>query len=613
MMIANAKTLDVNSAVIRFAGDSGDGMQVIGERFGDSSAASGHDISTFPDFPAEIRAPIGTLPGVSAFQIHFGDNTVMTPGDAPDALIAMNPAALKVNLEDLKEKGLLIVNTDQFTKNNFKKSGYEKDPLKDDMLHSRYQVIEIPINNLIETALEDSPLKRGDKARSKNFFALGFIYWVYNRTIDTTIDWIETKWGKKLPDIAAANIKVLKAGYYFGETSEVIPNTYEVAKSTTPKGLYRKITGNEALAIGLVAASKTSDVEIVYGSYPITPASDILKYLALYKNFGVKTVQAEDEMAACGVAIGASFAGSLGVTGTSGPGICLKSEAIGYANITELPLVVINVQRGGPSTGLPTKTEQSDLLQAFYCRNGESPVVILAASSPSDCFWTAIEACRIALEYNSPVIFLSDGYIASGSEPWLIPDISEIPPFQINRVHMNDDVKVYGRDEKTLARRIAIPGTPKQEHQIGGLEKNEDGKVSYDADNHEAMSLLRAEKVARIADTLPPLKINGRKSGKVLVLGWGGTKGAIEAAVNRMHREGVKNVSSLHLRFINPLPNDLGDILKKFESILIPELNLGQLDLIIRSKYLIDTVSFGQVRGKPFTIVNIINKINELL
>ena len=608
---ASVDNQELQSAVIRFAGDSGDGMQVVGDRFSDSSAIAGHDISTFPDYPAEIRAPIGTLPGVSAFQIHFGGNEVMTPGDAPDALVAMNPAAMKMNLQDLKEKGILVVNTGQFTKGNLKKAGYESDPLEDPQLDLDYQVIRIDLGKLTEDALQKSPMKRGDKARCKNFFALGFVYWIFGREVDSTIEWINGKWGKK-PELAEANVSVLKAGYYFGETTEMVPNSYKIARAVTERGIYRKITGNEALALGLVAATQCSQMDLVYGSYPITPASDILKFLSSYKNFGVKTVQAEDEIAAIGVAIGASFAGSLGVTGTSGPGLCLKSEALGFAIVTELPLIVVDVQRGGPSTGLPTKTEQADLLQAMYGRNGESPVVVMAASSPGDCFDTALEAVRVTLTYNTPVVLLSDAYIASGSEPWRIPMVRDLPDISVDHVLYGDEYVVYKRDPQTLARRLAIPGMPGLEHQIGGLEKNEEGKVSYDPDNHEEMVRLRAEKVQRVADTLDPLVINGPDSGDLLVLGWGGTSGAITSAVDAMQAEG-RSVSCVHLRYINPFPHDLGEILHRFKKVLIPELNRGQLTMLIRSRYLIDAIGFNQVRGRPFLIQDLKNKIQELL
>jgi 2-oxoglutarate ferredoxin oxidoreductase subunit alpha len=602
---------DLQSAVIRFAGDSGDGMQVIGDRFGDSSALQGHDISTFPDFPAEIRAPVGTLPGVSAFQIHFGGNEVMTPGDAPDALVAMNPAAMKTNLGDLKSKGLLIVNTNQFTDNNLKKAGYASNPLDDEELEKKYQVIKIDITRLAEDALKDSELKRGDKTRCKNFFALGFTYWVYDRSLDSTLDWINHKWRNK-QEVAQANITVLKAGYYFGETSELIPNRFHVERARTPKGLYRKITGNEALALGFVAGTQCAQIDLVYGSYPITPASDILKFLSSYKNYNVKTIQAEDEMAAIGVAIGASFAGSLGITGTSGPGLCLKSEAIGFAVMTELPLIIVNVQRGGPSTGLPTKTEQADLLQAMYGRNGESPVVVLAASSPGDCFDTALEATRIALIYNVPVVILSDAYIAAGSEPWKIPSIKDLPEIHIRHVLIGEKVGVYQRNENTLARRLAIPGTPGLQHQIGGLEKNEQGGVCYDPINHEEMVRSREEKIARVADTLKPTQINGYESGKILLVGWGGTCGSITGAVNRMREQGHP-VSSTHLRNLNPLPNDLGDILSRFDKVLIPEINSGQLSMMIRSKYLIDAIPCTQIQGRPFRIQEVIDAIEQNL
>ena len=603
---------ELRSAVIRFAGDSGDGMQVVGDRFSDSSAITGHDISTFPDYPAEIRAPAGTLPGVSAFQIHFGGNDVMTPGDAPDALVAMNPAAFKMNLPDLAHKGLLIVNTGQFTASNLKKAGYgDVNPLDDQELDKKYQVIRVDLNKLSEDALADSPLKRGDKARCKNFFALGFVYWIYSRDLQPTIDWINKKWAKK-EVIAQANIAVLKAGYYFGETTEVIPNTYRIIRAETEKGLYRKITGNEAISLGLVAGAQCSQMGMVYGSYPITPASDILKYLSSYKNFGVKTIQAEDEIAAIGVAIGASFAGVLGVTGTSGPGICLKSEAMNFAVITELPLIIINVQRGGPSTGLPTKTEQADLLQVMYGRNGESPLVVLAASSPGDCFATALEATRIALTFNTPVVILSDSYIAMGSEPWRIPAVRDLPLIDVDHVLANEEYVPYQRDPQTLARRLAIPGTPGAEHQIGGLEKNEQGRVSYDPDNHEEMIRLRAEKVVRVADSIPETAVNGPDSGKLLALSWGGTYGAVTSAVDILQAEGHA-VSHVHLRYINPFPNDLSDILNRFEKVWIPEINSGQLALMIRGRYLIDAISYNRLRGRPFLIEDLVEQIRPML
>ncbi|MCH8216428.1 MAG: 2-oxoacid:acceptor oxidoreductase subunit alpha [Planctomycetes bacterium] len=602
---------ELSTAVVRFAGDSGDGMQVVGDRFSDSSAIAGHDICTFPDYPAEIRAPVGTLPGVSAFQIHFGGNEVMTPGDEPNALVAMNPAALKMNLPDLAPKGLLVVNTSQFTEGNLKKARYETSPLDDPALDANYQVIRVDLSGLTETALKDSGLKRADKVRCKNFFALGMIYWTYDRSLESTLEWINAKWASK-PQVAQANGEVLKAGYYFGETSELIGDRFTVQRAKIPKGLYRKISGNEALAIGLVAASHCSQTDIVYGSYPITPASDILKYLSAYKNYNVKTVQAEDEIAAIGVALGASFAGALGVTGTSGPGLCLKSEALGFAVMTELPLVVVNVQRGGPSTGLPTKVEQADLLQAMFGRNGESPVAIVAASSPSDCFDTAIEAARIALTYNTPVILMSDSYIAMGSEPWRIPAVNDLDEIRVRHVLPTKPRKVYERDEDTLARQLAIPGTPQLEHQIGGLEKNEEGSVSYDPENHERMVGLRIAKVGRIARTLPPTEIMGNPQGKVLVLGWGSTRGAIVSAVKRLQEQG-SSVSCVHLRYLNPLPQDLGEILSRFKTVLMPEMNMGQLNMMIRSRYLIDTVSYTRVRGRPFLIRDLVDRIETLL
>jgi len=603
---------EISSAVIRFAGDSGDGMQVVGDQFSNNSAIAGNDISTFPDFPAEIRAPRGTLPGVSGFQIHFGSTDILTPGDAPDALVAMNPAALKVNLPELREKGLLVVNKSEFTKENLKKAGYKENPLDDESLEERYSVLSLNITQLTNDALKDSPLKSSDKSRCKNFFALGLMYFVYGKTLDYTLEWLEAKYAKK-PDIVEANQKALKAGYYLGETLEQPANSYYVNPAPIEKGLYRKITGNEAISFGLVAAAKCAGIDLVYGSYPITPASDILKHLSALKQFEVKTFQAEDEIAAVGIAIGASFAGHLGCTGTSGPGLCLKSESIGLAVITELPLVVINVQRGGPSTGLPTKTEQSDLLQAYFGRNGESPVVILAARSPSDCYEVGFEAGRIALTYNTPVIVLSDMYVASGSEPWKIPNVKDLPDIHPS-VHRTGDgeYEIYKRDEETLSRKHAIPGTPGFEHQIGGLEKNEQGGVSYDPENHETMTELRNEKIQRIAHGLPPIEINGEDRGRIMVLGWGSSYGAITTAVNQLQEEDEK-VSSVHLRYLNPLPRRLDDLLKRFEIVLIPELNSGQLAFIIRGKYLIDTLSYTKVQGRPFGIAEIYEKIKELL
>ncbi len=605
------KIEDLESVVIRFAGDSGDGMQTVGDQFTDSSAILGNDICTFPDFPAEIRAPQGTLPGVSGFQIQVGSKEILTPGDSPDALVAMNPAALKVNLADLNEKGILVVNSDAFTPDNLKKAGYSENPIENGSLESKYHLVKISMTEMTKTALSDSPLKSPQKAQCKNFFALGFMYWVYDRNLDYSLGWIEKKWGKK-PEVVEANTKALKAGYYYGETVEEMPTHYRVAKAIVDQGIYRKINGNEAIVLGLVTAADIAKRDLVLGSYPITPASTILEGLAKYKNFNVKTVQAEDEISAIGVAIGASFAGQIGITSTSGPGVCLKSEFMGLAVITELPLIIVSVQRGGPSTGLPTKTEQSDLLQAMFCRNGESPMPILAPKSPSDCFDIAIQAVKIAVTYNTPVMILSDGYIANGAEPWKIPSIQGLPEIEIENAEVGEEFKVYGRNPKTLARKLAIPGTPTLEHRIGGLEKNEEGSVSYDPDNHETMTALRAEKVQRVADMYPPTKVMGKTSGKLLVIGWGGTYGAITSAVDELQKEGV-TVSSIHLRYINPFPKDLGKLLKSFETVLVPELNSGQLSLLLRAEYLVDTKTYSKMQGKPFTVSEIKTQITSLL
>lgn len=592
---------EIESAVVRFAGDSGDGMQTIGERFTDSSAFAGNDIATLPDFPAEIRAPAGTLAGVSGYQLQFGSRSILTPGDEPDALVAMNPAALKANIADLPEGGLLVVNVDSFKKMNLKKAGYETNPLEDEEFRKMYQLIELDLTTLTKDALAESPLKPSDKARCKNFFALGFMCYVYGRPLEPTLTFFDQKWGKRLPDVADANSTALKAGHNLGDTMETARNRYQLAKATVTPGVYRKISGNEATVYGLVAGAKCADRELLYSGYPITPASPVLEGLSALKKFGVKTVQAEDEIAAMGVAIGASFAGDLSVVATSGPGMCLKSEFIGLASITELPVVICNVQRGGPSTGLPTKTEQSDLLQSLFSRHGDCPLPVIAAHSPSDCFDCAIEACRIALTYCTPVIFLSDLYVANGAEPWLVPNASELPLIEAKFANPDEPYITYKRNSDTLARTQAIPGQPGLEHRIGGLEKSEDGGVSYDPENHEEMTYLRAEKVERIADSLEAINLHGKGEGDLLVIGWGGTYGAITSAVQAMQAEGF-SVSSLHLRHLNPLPKDLGEIISKFKKVIVPELNLGQLSLILRAKYLVDAIPLTKVQGKPFKV-----------
>lgn len=600
------------SVVVRFAGDSGDGMQTVGERFTDSSVVVPNAIATFPDFPAEIRAPAGTIPGVSAFQVHFGSREILTPGDEPDALVAMNPAALKVHLDDLTQGGMLVVNTGAFTPENLKMAGYETNPLENRELAKKFELVPIDITELTKEALKESPLKMRDKLRCKNFFALGFTYWVYGRPLDPTVRFVESKWAKKLPDVAEANIQVLKAGYFFGETSEIHRNRYMVTKAAVRAGRYRKISGNEALVLGLIAGARQADRGLVYSGYPITPASSILEMVSTYKHFGIKSVQAEDEIAAIGIALGASFAGSIGVTGTSGPGMCLKAEFMGLAASAELPLVICNIQRGGPSTGLPTKTEQSDLLQAMFGRHGESPLPIVAAMSPSDCFSAAYEATRIALTYSTPVILLSDLYLANGAEPWRLPELDQFVPFDVPVPPPDQPYRPFERNPLTLARAQAIPGTPGFEHRLGGLEKNDAGEVSYDADNHDHMTRMRASKIQRIADSYPPLILNGEPQGQVLVLSWGGTYGAVTSAVRALQAEGY-SVSSIHLRHLNPLPNDLEETLSRFDRVLVPELNSGQLAMLLRARYLVDAVPLTKMKGRPFKVAEIRDAILTLI
>lgn len=592
---------EIDSAVIRFVGDSGDGMQTVGERFTDASAFAGNDIATLPDFPAEIRAPAGTLAGVSGFQIQFGSREILTPGDAPDALVAMNPAALKANLDDLVPGGMLVVNSDAFKKANLAKAGYESNPLEDEDIRSKYNLIEVDLTNLTKDALADIPLKPSEKTRCKNFLALGFMYFVYDRKLDTTLKFLDDKWGKRLPVVAEANSLALKAGYNLGETLEQARNRYQIAKAPVEAGHYRKISGNEALVYGLAVAGHKSKRGLLYSGYPITPASPVLEGLSSLKRFGVKTIQAEDEIAAMGIALGASFTGKLAVCATSGPGMCLKSEFMGLASITELPLIICNIQRGGPSTGLPTKVEQSDLLQGMFCRNGDSPIPIIAAHSASDCFDCALEAARIALTYMTPVILMSDLYVANGSEPWSIPDMASIPDLEVSFADPAEDYVVYKRDPETLAREQAIPGQAGLEHRVGGLEKDESGDISYDSNNHEKMTHLRADKVAAIAKSFPPLEVVGEPEGDLLVVGWGGTYGAISSAVGNLQTEGF-SVSSLHLRHLSPLPNDLGEVLGRFKKVIIPELNMGQLSMLIRAKYLVNAISCSKVQGQPFQV-----------
>ena len=595
------------SVVIRFAGDSGDGIQLTGSQFSTTSALSGNDIATMPDYPSEIRAPTGTIPGVSNFQLQFSSGTIFTPGDDPDVLVAMNAAALKVNLSRMKKGCMLIINTDGFDRGNLSKSGYEFNPLESGIL-DEYQTFRIPITTLTLQALEHSPLNKSGKQRCKNFFALGVLYWLYLRALDSTENWIRSKFSST-PDVMEANLTALRGGYAFAEASELFYARYEVPPTPQKPGLYRNINGNKALSLGLYAASVRAGVPLFLGSYPITPASDILAELSNLKPQGVITFQAEDEIAAVCAAIGASFGGSIGVTTTSGPGVALKGEAIGLAVMTELPLVVVNVQRGGPSTGLPTKTEQSDLLQALFGRNGECPAAVVAPRSAADCFDTAIEAVRIALEHMTPVILLSDGYIANGTEPWRLPTTDELPEIRPPFRGDSEDFQPFARNPDSLVREWARPGTAGMEHRIGGLEHaNITGNVSYEPAVHEEMTHIRAEKVARIADSIPPAEVFGEEEGDVLVVGWGGTYGAAHAAVCKSQDKGLK-VSQLHLRHLNPFPPNLGEVLHRFRSVIVAELNLGQLDLYLRSKFLIDTVPLYKVQGQPFKISEVLAAI----
>ena len=612
MTLPHDSFVEIESAVVRFAGDSGDGMQTIGERFTDSSAFAGNDIATLPDFPAEIRAPAGTLAGVSGFQLQFGSRKILTPGDQPDALVAMNPAALMSNIDDLPEGGMLVVNQDSFKKMNLEKAGYKGNPLEDEDFRKKYHLIELDLTSLTKNALINSPLKPSDKARCKNFFALGFMYYVYGRSLEPTLIFFKSKWGKKLPDLAEANSLTLKAGYNLGDTMETARNRYQVNKAPVVPGIYRKISGNDALVCGLVAGAKQSGRELLFSGYPITPASPILEGLSALQKYGVKTLQAEDEIAAMGMALGASFAGDLAVVATSGPGMCLKSEFIGLASITELPVVIIDVQRGGPSTGLPTKTEQSDLLQSLYARHGDCPLPVIAAHSPSDCFDSAIEAVRIAITYMTPVILLSDLYVANGSEPWQIPNVADLSVIDNKFADLAEEFVSYKRDPVTLARTQAIPGQVGLEHRIGGLEKAEDGGVSYDPQNHENMTHQRADKINGISKSIDLLSVQGKDSGDLLVIGWGGTYGAISSATKSMREEGF-SISSVHLRHLNPLPDDLGDLISRFKKILVPELNLGQLSVILRARYTTEILSYNKIQGKPFKVVELKEKFLELL
>ncbi|HEX7948732.1 MAG TPA: 2-oxoacid:acceptor oxidoreductase subunit alpha [Candidatus Limnocylindrales bacterium] len=602
---------ELERVTIRFAGDSGDGMQLTGTQFTRTAAVFGNDISTLPDFPAEIRAPAGSLPGVSGFQISFSSSDIHTPGDQPDVLVAMNPAALKTNVGDLPPGGALIVNSDAFTQANLNKAAYSSNPLTDGSLKA-YTVFEIPISTLNVRSLEGLDMTSKQMDLTKNFFALGLMFWLYERSMDPTLNWIDDKFSAR-PVIAEANKRALKAGYAYGETTEAFHTHYRVKPARLDPGTYRNITGNEATALGFLAASKLAGRDLFYGSYPITPASDILHQLSGYKAFGVKTFQAEDEIAAIGAAIGASYGGALALTASSGPGIALKSEAMGLAVMVELPLVIVDVQRAGPSTGMPTKIEQGDLLQVMYGRNSDSPMPLVAPATPGECFELAIEACRIALKYMTPVAYLSDAFLATGSEPWRIPDIADLPSLAVDNATDAATFHPYQRDPDTLARPWAVPGTPGLEHRVGGLEKADViGNVSYDPDNHHRMMTLRAAKVAGIADDIPPLEVFGPERGDLLILGWGSTYGAIRSAVERLDADG-RAVAHAHLRHLNPFPANTEDVLRSYRRVLIPEVNLGQLVQLIRARYLIDAIGYNRVRGKPFRIVEIIEEADRVL
>ncbi|HVP13768.1 MAG TPA: 2-oxoacid:acceptor oxidoreductase subunit alpha [Phycisphaerae bacterium] len=604
---------ELEEVTVRFAGDSGDGMQLVGTQFTRSSVIFGNDVCTFPDYPAEIRAPAGTLAGVSGFQITFSSHDILTPGDKVDALVALNPAALKASLGDVRPGGVVIVNEDAFGKTDLKKAGYETNPLEDDTL-KKYQLYKVPISTLNRKALEGSGLGPKEVDRCKNFFSLGVVYWLYGRPMEPTIDWLDAKFGKN-PVVCEANKKVLKAGYFFGETCEYITSAFKVAKATLPPGKYRRISGNEAISLGLITAAHLAGKDLFYGTYPITPASDILHTLAMYKNYRVKTFQAEDEIAAVCAAIGASFAGALAATGTSGPGLDLKGEAIGLAVMTELPLVIIDVQRGGPSTGLPTKPEQSDLLHAVFGRHGECPLCVIAASSPSDCFDAAIEASRIAMQHMTPVILLSDGFIANGEEPWRIPDYASLPKITVTHPTESNDGNgflPYQRDEDSV-RPWVLPGTPNLMHRIGGLEKKDvSGGVCYEPENHQRMTELRATKIANIAEKLPLQTVQGPAEGDLLVLTWGGTAGAAGTAVSRVQKRGC-SVAFANVRHLHPLPRNLGPILANYRQVLIPELNTGQFRFLIRGHYGIDAVGLNKIQGKPFLVSEIESKIMNLV
>jgi 2-oxoglutarate/2-oxoacid ferredoxin oxidoreductase subunit alpha len=608
---AKRKREVIEQAVIRFCGDSGDGMQITGSQFTNTVALYGNDLATLPDFPAEIRAPAGTLPGVSGFQVHFSSTDVYTPGDSVDALIAMNPAALKMNLPDLKKNGILIVNLNDFGENDLRKAQMTSNPLEDHTLDG-YRLFPVELTRLTRAALKDLGLDAKSMDRCKNFFALGMCYWLYNRSMTPTLGWIEKKFGKK-PELVRANHLAMQAGYSYCEATEAFQINYEIPPAKLSPGLYRNISGNVALALGFVAASQKAGIPLFLGSYPITPASDILHELSMYKDFGVITFQAEDEIAAISSSIGAAYAGALGLTTTSGPGMALKTEALGLAVAVELPLVICDIQRGGPSTGLPTKTEQADLLQALFGRNSEAPVPVLAPATPGDCFWMALEASRIAIKYMVPVIILSDGYLANGAEPWRVPQLSDLPEIPVKFETNPEGFRPYRRDPETLARPWAIPGTPGLEHRVGGLEKQDvTGNVNYEPLNHEHMVRTRAEKVAAIVQDVPDVVPEGDDSGDLLIVGWGSTQGPITAALKTERARGHR-IGHVHLRYLNPLPKNLGDVLKRYDRVLVPEMNMGQLVMILRAKYLVDAQGYNKIQGKPFKQSELERKIEEIL
>ncbi len=601
----------IDQAVIRFAGDSGDGMQITGSQFTNTVAIYGNDIATFPDFPAEIRAPAGTVPGVSGFQLNFSSGEVYTPGDSVDVLVAMNPAALKVNIADLKANGILIVNSDSFEEADLRKAHVTSNPLEDNTL-DKFRVFPVGLQRLTRAALQHLGLDAKSMDRCKNFFALGMCYWLYNRSMDPTVRWIDDKFSKK-PLLSEANKLALKAGYSYCEATEAFQISYEIPPAQLTPGTYRNLSGNQALAIGFVTAAQKAGLKLYLGSYPITPASDILHELSKYKNFGVLTFQAEDEIAAITSSIGAAYSGALAITTTSGPGMALKTEALGLAVMTELPLIVCDIQRGGPSTGLPTKTEQADLLQAMFSRNSEAPIPVLAPSTPGDCFWTALEASRIALKYMVPVIILSDGYLANGAEPWRIPTAEEIPPIPVKFETNPEGFFPYKRDPQTLARPWAIPGTPGLEHRIGGIEKQEvTGNVNYEPLNHEKMVRIRAAKVEAIRQDIPDVTPTGDPEGDLLLVSWGSTFGSVTQAVKEQREKGRK-IGHVHLRHLNPLPGNVGEVLKRYKKVLVPELNMGQLLLLLRAKYLVDAVGLNKIQGRPFKQSELEQKIEEML